>query len=160
MTELIKPDWQPSRPVKNWKEIAAAAGEMGEFIATGKFTGLWEKAWSLCHCQVQREGHFAFFVVHPKEVGKGKMFRAEVIVNPKIVEAKEENNKERMDEACMSFPHRQVKKVERYSVIKVRYQIRGWFGLKTVEETATELKAQIFQHEIMHIQGKNIYEIY
>lgn len=67
-------------------------------------------------------------------------------------------NRVRYDEACMSFQHRKPKKVERFSTITVRYQIPKMMGgLKTIEEKIDGLKAHIFQHEIDHSSGKNIY---
>lgn len=60
-------------------------------------------------------------------------------------------------EGCMSFPFRTAKNTERYFRIKVKYQIKGFFGLKTIEEWIEGLKAHIFQHEIDHFNAKNIY---
>jgi hypothetical protein len=60
-------------------------------------------------------------------------------------------------EACMSFPNRTKRDTERYYRIKVRYQIKGFWGLKTVTEWVEGLKAHMFQHEIDHAQGKNMY---
>ena len=57
----------------------------------------------------------------------------------------------------MSFPNRKPKNVEVYYRIKVRYQIPAWYGLKTKTEWVEGLKAHIFQHEINHAHGKNIY---
>src|SRR3990167_1841227 len=156
MMKIIRPDWQPSRPVQNWKEIGEQVLMMRNFIVTNKFEGNWDKAYSLSHCQVRVEGHFAFFVVHPDHVGPKKMFQYDMIVNPEIVSV-EEKTKERMEEACMSFPYRTAKKMDRYYVIKVKYQVKGWFGLKIIEEETMGLKAQIFQHEIDHCRGKSIY---
>lgn len=60
-------------------------------------------------------------------------------------------------DACMSFQRRTGKNVEIYYRIKVKYQIRAWYGLKTITETVEGLKSHIFQHEIDHAQGVNIY---
>jgi hypothetical protein len=60
-------------------------------------------------------------------------------------------------EGCASFPDRKPKIVKRYYRIKVSYQIRTWYGYKTVIEWVEGLKSHIFQHEIEHSQGKNIY---
>lgn len=61
-------------------------------------------------------------------------------------------------EACMSFPHKKEKKMMRYYSIKVKYQTRGFFGrIKTHEEWIDGLKAHIFQHEMDHMEGNNIY---
>jgi len=65
------------------------------------------------------------------------------------------------DDACMSFPNRTKKKTKRYHTIKVRYQImRSFLGfkwLKTITEEVVALKAHIFQHEIDHSFGIDMY---
>jgi peptide deformylase len=61
-------------------------------------------------------------------------------------------------DACMSFARRSGKNVEIFYRIKVKYQTRGIFGLmKTHKEWVKGLKSHIFQHEIGHAHGKNIY---
>jgi hypothetical protein len=61
-------------------------------------------------------------------------------------------------DACMSFARRSGKNVEIFYRIKVRYQIRWHFGLlRTKTEWVEGLKSHIFQHEIGHAHGKNIY---
>lgn len=60
-------------------------------------------------------------------------------------------------DACMSFPLKKPKNVDIYFKIKVRYQIRSWYGFKTITEWVEGLKSHIFQHEIDHSKGVNIY---
>jgi peptide deformylase len=64
-------------------------------------------------------------------------------------------------EGCMSFPRRTPRGTQRIWRIKVRYSYPtttlGITRLKTAEEWCEGLKAQIFQHEIEHFEGKNIY---
>lgn len=64
-------------------------------------------------------------------------------------------------DACMSYQNRTKKNTKRYHTIKVRYQImRSLFGfkyLKTVTEEVEALKAHIFQHEIDHSYGIDMY---
>lgn len=65
------------------------------------------------------------------------------------------------DDACMSYPNRTKKKTHRYHTMRVRYQIlRSFLGfkwLKTVEEEVQSLKSHIFQHEIDHSYGIDMY---
>lgn len=76
----------------------------------------------------------------------------EVLQTPNTFEAKE---------GCMSFVRRKPKIVNRAWRIKVRYQyptkVMGLQKMKTADEWCEGLKAQIFQHEIEHMDGKNIY---
>lgn len=65
------------------------------------------------------------------------------------------------EEGCMSFVHRKPKKVQRVYRITVRYwyprKILGFNVLWRRTERVEGLKAQIFQHEIQHFEGSNIY---
>jgi len=68
------------------------------------------------------------------------------------------SNKISVPDSCMSFPNRIKKNVEVFFRIKVQYQVVGLFGLLINKREWVEgLKAHIFQHEINHLNGKNIY---
>lgn len=79
------------------------------------------------------------------------------------IEIKEsmEKNLIGVQEACMSFLHRTPKTKERYYRVKVRYQypkkILGMWFLWRKTEWVEGLKAHIFQHEIDHANGKNMF---
>ena len=60
-------------------------------------------------------------------------------------------------ESCSSFPMKKEKNMKRFFRIKVRYQIKSWYGFRTVTEWVYGLKSHIFQHEIQHAKGNNIY---
>lgn len=64
-------------------------------------------------------------------------------------------------EGCMSFPLRKPKKVQRVYRITVRYwyprKILGFWVLWRRTERVEGLKSQIFQHEIQHFEGENIF---
>lgn len=61
-------------------------------------------------------------------------------------------------EACMSFPYRSGRSIKRLFRIKVAYDIIGFFGQrKHVEEWIEGVKAHIFQHEVMHQHGLDMY---
>lgn len=132
-----------------------------------------------------------WFVLAKNMVGKDPiLFRSRFIVNPVILEAPEKiekmvpvkelvkgddgevkmgfkkekqtlNNVISMGEACMSFPQRTKKNVNRMYRIKVRYQMPrtalGITFLYTKTEWIEGIRAHIFQHEVDHAQGKNIY---
>ena len=180
--EIIKIHYKISKPVVSYKEIKKEAEEMRRFIVLGQFKGYYNKAFSICHCQVS-ETPMAFFVCAPECV-KEKMFVDDVIINPEIVEAPAHKNiagnaeaikKMGLDpdkvqakaitvpntieyqEPCMSFPFRTPKRVKRFDVIKVKYQIKGLLGFKTIEAELKGIASEIFQHEVDHLQGKNIY---
>jgi len=64
-------------------------------------------------------------------------------------------------DACMSYPSRTKKNTKRYHTVVVRYQIlRSFLGfkwLKTVTEEVESFKAHVFQHEIDHSFGIDMY---
>ncbi len=113
-------------------------------------------------------------------------FPSQIIINAKILETPErieakrpkriiddkgnakviledvlEKNVIGVPEACMSFPLRTQKTKERFYKIKVSYQIPkkilGFWILITKKEWITGLKAHIFQHEVDHFAGRNMY---
>ncbi len=171
--EIIKVHYKLSKPVVSYKEIKEDAEKMLRFVERGAFKGFYNKAFAIAHCQVS-ETPYAFFVVAP-EVIKEKMFSNRIIINPQILEtpatraikiADEQKHiaQEVMvsniiyyDEPCMSFPFRKPKKVARFDSIKIKYQVPGLFGLKTIEEVALGIKSEIFQHLTDLTNAKNIY---
>lgn len=75
-----------------------------------------------------------------------------------VVEEKEISNLIAVPEACMSFPHRKAKNVDRYYEIKVRYDYLDKKGkVKTFEGWVSNIKAHIIQHEADHFNAENIY---
>lgn len=124
--------------------------------------------------------------VDGKNTYKNYFFPAQMIYNAKILEAPEKmeaniprremvkeghkvvgskivvekgtvSNIIEVPDACMSFPLRKQKNTKRYYRLKVQYQVKGWFGLRTKTEWVEGLKSHIFQHEIDHANGLNIY---
>ena len=159
--KLIKLNHKPSKIVSSWKQIKDQAISLSDFLekTNGYFKGEWEDAWALAHCQVQREDHFGFFVIKKEAVGRKKLFKHRIIINPAIVKV-DNKSKVRAEEGCMSFPHRKARNVERYTDIEVLYQVPRWYGgLRFVKAKAEGIIAQIFQHEIDHMAGKNIFGI-
>ena len=109
---------------------------------------------SIHHAQVA-EAPFAFFAVNAKYLEPFALTRR-IIINPRIATV-DENSVVYMKEACMSFPYRSGKHVLRYGRITVEYQIPIIGELETLLEECEGLKAIMFQHEIDHQHGKNIY---
>jgi len=179
--ELIKIHYKISKPVDSWGQIKDEAKEMLAFVDTPMKHRDYNKAHAIAHCQVS-ETPYAFFVVSGECV-RDKLFESRVIINPEILAAPthrainqtvEPNEKGEMAarelpalvmipnaleyrEPCFSFPFRGNKRILRYDRIKVRYRIKTWWGLKTIERELAGVASQIFQHEYDHTQGKNIF---
>lgn len=98
-------------------------------------------AMALAHCQVDHDSPLRFFV----------MKDGTLIMNPQILETK---GGFWHTEGCMSFPFRNDRKVWRAQEVRVKY----------IDENAREqnrwvdgIEACIFQHEIDHMNGIDIY---
>lgn len=102
-------------------------------------------------------------------------FEDQLIFNPQIIEAlpvflNEVENPDtgvkksvaasnifRPMDACMSYPYRKPKKVDRFLKITVKYQVAIDGNLVDREEQVEGLKAHIFQHEVDHHNGIDIH---
>ena len=174
-------------PAKKVEKLSDIEPEVYDFLAflennNGKFSGNFDTCYALSHAQVSRSP-WSYFIVDKRwaagtalhDVPSDQIFPSQIIINPKILSHPEKvkksiNNRDvelknelYVVEACMSFPHRTQKKMLRYHTVKVEYQIpsKRWLTgrpyLKTVRETVSGLRAHIFQHEIEHSLGKNMY---
>lgn len=146
-----------SKTVKSYEEIERDALEL-RYLSNGKFNGYYEQCFALHHSQVSRQP-YNFFTVSKQVEGR---FTSWLILNPKII-SKDRDTKYKVKEGCMSFPLRTPTNVFRYKNVRISYQIyeQGVFGvplLKQIEENVEGLVAEIFQHEIDHANGKNIYD--
>lgn len=175
--QLLKIHYEPSKMVKAYSDIAEDVKKLKKYIITADKD---RSCYAIHHSQVS-EKPFDFFVVHPRYVvGEHPIFKDRVIINPKILNPvmterppflqlfaeDNEANREiyhsmpaavmshRIDEGCMSFPHKRSKKVERYIQINAEYQNEK---MEKINVFLVDVAAQIFQHEIQHGQGKNIY---
>lgn len=118
-----------------------------------------ENPMALHHSQVSTDP-YKIFVLKRSLVGAGPK-EIVCVLNAKVIE-KNRESKKTVKEGCLSFPDRGDKKVQRFLDIKVRYEIpfidknkRVWF--EVMIEPAKGYVAQIFQHEIEHASGRNIY---
>lgn len=97
--------------------------------------------------------------VPKRELEKVKDPEGKTVMTTKIVVTEQDvPNTHKPEEGCISFPHRKAKHKERYYRIKVKYQYFNDKGsLKKKEEWIEGLKSHIFQHEVEHGLGKNMY---
>lgn len=166
---IIKPHEVKSKRVKNYGEIENEVKKMKKLVDSEFTEGLFKEAYSLAHCEVSKTP-YAFFVIN-SDFMKKKVFKHQVIINPRITnipnkikfeadkDKKEHDNNMSIQEACMQFPFRKPKKLDRPYRIEVEYQVPFFFGLflRTIREEFEGLQSQIFQHNLEHIRGKNIF---
>ena len=153
MKIILPPHHKVAQRVKSWWQIRSAAKQMIAMVDAGNFQGKWSEAAALSHAQVA-ENPLSFFVVNEKT--KRPFQNHRVIINARIIVA---NNPVKFKEACMSYPFKAEKNVDRYEQITVRFQIPTWYGgLKTIQLGLTGIPAYIVQHEVDHALGVHIYE--
>jgi peptide deformylase len=142
----------PSRKVEE-KDVPRVVEE-GKIMITlcsiprGGTTG----AEAIAHMQIDDKDPLSFFVTK----------RGEIIINPRIV--RHSGYTVGKVEGCMSFPEEPAKEVSRYHKIEAAFQtlIKNEKGEPILSEEKTlslsGFFAQIFQHEISHILGWNIFD--
>lgn len=158
MKLLAKPSTTKARPVTSWKEIRADAFEMLELLNSDAFRGLYPIGHALSHAQVS-DKPFDFFVTHRSWTD----VLPRVICNVRIVDKAQ---KETVAEACLSYPHRGEKKLQRWWWVDVEFDVPPLdgvrsllpFGLSHEHRGFDGLAAQIFQHEVEHAKGISLYQ--
>ena len=163
--KLTKPLYIPSHKVESWVSIKEEANSLAEFIDGKDYGDFKDGVFAMHHMQVSEKNPFNFFVLNTEVLPNiidelGSRF----IINPKIVDyiikSSDVPMMYKMKEGCASFPHKAQKNVARAPVITVEYQIPSPKGSNGLEDKTMQLSgvvAQIFQHEIDHGLGKNIY---
>lgn len=107
--------------------------------------GVMVRGIALAHCQVEEDRPLRLFV------GREGSIMAGVFINPEILKADEPYQAR---EGCLSFPTMPEIVISRYKKIKYRY-----FDMYGQEHTGEywDTQAQVFQHEVQHMEGWNIY---
>lgn len=155
---LLKPEHlskKPAKHVENFDQIRVDAYRMLESLDRGIIIGNERVgAIALSHAQVSQEP-FNFFVI---DSSVKQYFKYRIIINPKIVH---QETIVPFEEGCMSFVNRPHFKTERFRYIDVEWQHASESSQihpRTKRERLEDFPAMIFQHEIDHSMGTNIYE--
>lgn len=154
--QIIRPCHNiPAEQVKNWKEIKKEALELRKFIKKPEVEGYYKAAYAISHAQVSNKPK-NFFVLSEVTADRKliKMFGSWCIINLKIVQF---GDPVYWKEACMSFPFRIERRVDRMNKITVKYRVPFFFWSRPVVRKFEGLPAFICQHETEHGAGKNIY---
>lgn len=155
--QLIKPTYLPSHEVESWSSIKDQAMELATFIEKKDYGIFKGGVYAIHHMQVCENNPFDFFVLNKEVLPKiVEELGSEFIINAKV--ESHPNFVMKMKEGCASFPHKSMKNVERYHKILASFQIpTAGGGLEKRIMELTGIVAEIFQHEIDHGKGKNIY---
>lgn len=135
---------------------------MSEMCLVGR--GDYVIADAIAHTQINDEDPLRFFVVHDHSTNE-----SHIIVNPVIFDGG--GDVLIAEEGCMSFPDEPMKNVGRWANIRIRYQTIGNsvspetgepvgepFLTETTRQNIYSGKARLFQHEVQHLNGHNIYD--
>lgn len=117
------------------------------FCRRGKHQG----AYALAHAQIESKTPLRFFVTHYA-----------VVINPVIIRHTEHGHVKK--EGCLTFPDHDPAIVKRFNKCEVEFQTiikhkDGSLGLSdVVKKSIKGLEAEVWQHEIDHMNAKYIYE--
>ena len=164
---IVKPHGKISREVKDRdiKRVVKVANIMAVFCHNIVMKGFAKDVFALSHPQVESEDPLRFFIINPMS----KLIREDVdktigkfvIINPKIV--RHTQIKVSKPEGCVSFLGMDNVEVARYNKIEAEYQVfdvkdmkvsvekREFILSKPIRKDFSGTLAQIFQHEIDHL---------
>lgn len=151
--KIIPLHHQKAEKVKSWSSIKKEAQEILDMMLEGDFTGHYQKAYAVSQAQVS-DKPLSYFVLNNTYKDLVKMFGHWCIINLKI---KTKSQPVYWKEACMSFPWREPKNVDRFNIVKVKYRVPFLWFTRPMTKTFTGLSAFICQHEFEHSMGINIY---
>lgn len=156
MKLLTKLPKMGAKKVERFEQIRADARDMLILLNSDNFQGKYRDGFALSHAQVS-EKPLQFFVTHRS----WKDVLPEIIINARIIE---KMDREPFREACLSYPFRDPIWKQRYWRIVVEFDVPTWTanlpfasGLKREHITMDGIAAIIFQHEIEHAQGIDMY---
>lgn len=116
--------------------------------------GVHEGAYAIAHSQLTDNDPLCFFVD----------FVGRIIINPKITNHTKVTVPR--EEGCMSFPEFYKVEVQRWNKVEVEYKSfprhlkeseLSWDELETYKDNVGGVDAQVFQHEIDHMNAKYIF---
>jgi len=162
LSYYVEPHKKKSREVKekDLKRVVKDSEIMYHLCYTKR--GLYPGAFAIAHQQITKNDPLRFFATR----------EGEIIINPVIIRHTEVPVN--LSEGCLSFPTKKPKMVQRYWKCDVEYQTINripWTGeldkdpnikIKLTEkkiEKAKGIRAQVFQHELGHMEGELIYFI-
>ncbi len=143
--KIVAHHTKKSRLVKEseYDKVQKLALEMVEFCING--VGIHERGYAIAHMQVEDNDPMRFFVT----------LSGEIVINPIITRHTKTPTMKR--EGCLSYPEDRPVFVERFTKCDVEY-ISIYDGVvEKKTDSVRGLEAQIFQHEIDHMDGISIF---
>ena len=116
--------------LKHTEGIQNAVDQMQLILDMGRFPGKHRYAFALHHAEVSKKP-FNFFVMHKDYE---YLFGTRVIINPKILERR--GDRIVNVEGCLSFPFREMIRVQRHPKVMAQYEVSNPDGTRTSNENA------------------------
>ena len=171
---IIKPHTNKSRKIQkhnflkgDFKKIEKVALDISMLAKNAENEGLFGNVYAVAHAQIIKKP-LAFFIINAGNVRIWESFKGfvneygPIIMNPRIT--RHSKDKMGMEEGCLSFPGKEMIMVKRWYKIEVEFEYLTFSektekvnGIKTGDAKLKGFYAQLFQHEIDHINGINIY---
>jgi len=164
MKIILPPHKKCSSKVKNYEDIFDEAKEICKNMQNGSFIvpgSKYNSCYAVAHCQVSYKP-LRFFIINPMTgLEIIKTLGGLAIINPRIL-SKDKSTAIMSKEGCLSFPFRNERKVKRFNKIIVTYDFikdlkdGDIYNMQEIEIVG--LTAIVFQHELEHLNGKNIWK--
>ncbi len=163
---IIQPHTNKSREVidKDLELIYKSSEEMLKLL--NEPIGMYWGGFALAHSQVEKDSPLRFFVLNGSNE-KFKEWQNLIIINPVIT--RHSKTMVEKKEGCLSFAEMPMKTVQRYNKIEVEFYSINFFKKYDgkYEPRMSEKKygkfsgvvAQVWQHEINHLDGINIFDV-
>jgi len=149
-SEIIKEKSQEVKEID--KRVSLHILEMKNLLTANKFAN-GRVGYAIAHCQVVEHTPLRVFVMQNNIADNYEL--PSVIYNARIIDQSEPYE---VLELCLSFPYHDRAKITRHRKIEVEYQIEENGKLsKPIKKKFGDFIAQLFQHEIQHFEGDNIY---
>jgi peptide deformylase len=163
MKTILPPHLKPGQKVKDPATILREARDICKGMQNGSFvtpSSKYNNCFAMAQPQVSNKP-LRYFVINPITASQvAKDFGGLVIINPRIIE-KDKSSKVMSLEGCMSYPFRPAKKVKRYGIITVTYDvIEDLKNPNVVHVESREIKgftSFVCLHELEHLNGKSIF---
>ena len=153
---------------KDFKKVEKFALDMQMLAVNAENEGMFGNVYAVAHAQIAKRP-LAFFVLNTNNKKIANEFKdftekfGPIVMNPEITQ--HTKIAQEMPEGCLSFPGKEMTSVKRYYKITVKFNYLEFneksgkvSGIKIGTYPLKGFFAQLFQHEIDHNNGINIYE--
>lgn len=163
--KIVTPHKRISRDVVlagDVERVLADADEMVKLMnPREQFVGRYNNFYAMAHPQVTETDPLRFFVLNPSNE-QFKEWQSVVIINPVILRHTQATVERK--EGCMSYANVAPIMVARYNKCEVEFSELRFTDDKQpyisgrVKRNLSGIQAEVFQHEIDHLNGRSIYD--